>query len=147
MNALTRMPNRNWGLFNDFDDIVNGFFAPVRAARSDESRLVPAMDIVENEENYEIRTDLPGVKKEDLSVSVKDNVLTIEAQSKREDVEKEGDKVIKLERRSGNYLRTLRLGNAVDEGKISAQYTDGVLKLVLPKVESATNRQIDVDVH
>jgi HSP20 family protein len=147
MNALTRVPHRGWNLLGDFDGLANGFFAPVGYVENPERSFVPAIDIVENENAYEVRANLPGVKKGDLSVSVKDDVLTIEAKSSSEDVEKEGERVIKLERRSGNYLRTLRLGKAVDSGQISADYTDGVLKLTLPKAEDAVSRQIDVAVH
>ena len=65
------------------------------------------MYIVENEQGYIVKTDLPGIKKEDLNVTAKDNLLTIEAASSREEVEKEGESeikesVIKIERRSGN---------------------------------------------
>ena len=147
MNALTRVPHRGWNLMGDFDDLVNGFFSPVRYAENADRSYVPAMDIVENENAYEVRTDLPGISKEDLSVSVKDDVLTIEASSKVENVEKEGEKVIRSERRSGKYVRSLRLGKSVDASNISADYTDGVLKLTLPKAVEASSRQIEVAVH
>lgn len=147
MNALTRVPHRGWNLLGDFDDLVNGFFTPVRNTETASRSLIPAMDIVETETGYDVTTDLPGVKKDDLSVSVKDDVLTIEASSSSKEAEKEGEKVIKLERHSGRYVRTLRLGKSVDDSKISAEYVDGVLKLTLPKAEQATSRQIDVAVH
>ena len=60
------------------------------------------------------------------------------------ETEKEGEKVIKIERRSGKYCRSLRLGNSVDESKIAAQISDGVLTLTLPKAQEATSRQIEI---
>ena len=147
MNALTRAPYRGWNLMGDFDHFFNGLVAPVRRNDTNQDRSLPAMDIVENEQGYIVKTDLPGIKKEDLNVTVKDNLLTIEAASSSEEVEKEGESVIKIERRSGNYQRSLRLGNAIDESAIKAQYVDGVLTLTLPRAEAATSRKIDVAVH
>ena len=151
MNALNRVPSRNWGLFDEFDNLVNGFFPPVRNAAvtrngTDERHLIPAMDIVETEKSYVVTTDLPGVNKENLKVNIKDNTLTIEAETSTRDVEKE-DKAIKVERRSGKYYRTLRVGNAVNASQISAEYTDGVLTLTLPKAEESVSREIDISVH
>ena len=107
MNALTRVPHRGWNLMGDFDGLVNGFLSPVRRIDTNQGQVIPAMDIVENEEGYVVKTDLPGIKKEDLNVTVKDNLLIIEAESASEEVEKEGESVIKLERRSGKYQRSL----------------------------------------
>ena len=150
MNALTRLPSRGWNLSGDFDDLVNGFFSPIsRVNRVDTgvSHLVPAMDIVETESGYVVKTDLPGISKEDLSVSVNDNLLTIEAHRVSDNVEKEGESVIKLERRSGKYYRSLKLGKAVDASLISAEYKDGVLTLKLPRSEQQESQKIDVAVH
>ena len=147
MNALSRVPYTGWDLLGEFDHLVNGFFGPTRAGEPINHQLSPAMDIVENETDYVVTTDLPGVKKENLNVNIKDGVLTIEAESNRAEVEKEGEKVIKVERRSGKYRRTLKLGNTIDDSKISADYVDGVLTLKLPKVEEVPSRQIEVAVH
>ena len=150
MNALSRMPQRSWDLLGDFDHVVNGFFDPVRATTSRNattSTLLPPLDIVETTTAYEILVDLPGVNKEDLNVSVKEDVLSIEANTVNSSEVKEGETVIKSERRTGKYLRTLRLGKAVDESKIAAEYANGVLKLTLPKAEEAVSRKITVDVH
>ncbi len=151
MNALTRWPNRGWSLLGDIDELNNRFnssFYPVnRQGGSIEKSIVPAMDIIETNEGYEVRADLPGVIKEDLSVSVKDNVLTISADSTQENVSGEDDKVIKSERLVGKYLRSMKLGNAVDDSKISAKYSDGVLRVSLPKAEKSVSREIDVSVH
>ena len=147
MNALTRAPHRGWNLMGDFDGLVNGILSPVRRIDTNQGRVIPAMDIVENEEGYVVKTDLPGIKKEDLNVTVKDNLLIIEAGSSSEEVEKEGESVIKLERRSGKYQRSLRLGKSINESAIKAQYVDGVLTLTLPRAEAEKSRKIEVAVH
>ena len=146
MYSLTRVPNRGWGLLGDMDDLVNGFFAPAQGREVENTLFSPALDIVETADGYEIRADLPGVDRDDLSVSIKDNVLTIEAETRSENVEKDGDTVIKRERQVGKFQRTLRLGKAVDESKVSADYRDGVLKLSLPRSTEVDGRRIDVNV-
>ena len=147
MNAITRTPYRSWDMLNDIDSLWNGFFTPARSTDSEERGWAPAMDIVENENGYVVKTDLPGVKKENLSVNVKDKTLVIEANTESENVEKEGETVVKRERRTGSYRRALKLGNEIDDGAISADYTDGVLTLVLPKAVESSSRSIDIAVN
>jgi len=147
MNAIIRSPQRGWDLFGDFEDITHGLFNPIRHATPAEQAFLPAIDIVETTEGYEVRADLPGIRKENLSVTVKDELLTIEAEPTVDDTGKEGVTIVKKERRSGRYSRQLKLGKTVDGSKISAQYSDGVLKLVLPKAEEAVSRKIEVAVH
>ncbi len=155
MYSLTGMPHRGLSLLGDVDGLLGGFISPVRrdidrnAGRNVDRNagFAPALDIVETADGYEVRVDLPGVKKEDLAVNIKDNVLTIEAQSRSEPAQKDGDAVIKSERRVGRQYRALRLGRAVDESRVSAAYNDGVLKLSLPRSAEIQGRKIDVDVH
>ena len=147
MYSLTRSPNLGLNLLGDVDSLFNGFVSPARNIAERGSLLMPALDIVETADGYEVRADLPGVKKEDLSVNIKENLLTIEAESHDETVQKEGSTVIKSERRIGKFHRTLRLGKAVDESRISAEYNDGVLILTLPRSVEVESRKIDVDVH
>ncbi len=147
MNTVTKVPHRSRYLRGDFNDLIHGFLAPVTPVPGRKHSRIPAMDIVETDKGYEVKTDLPGVKKEDLSVSVTEDVLTIEAGSSGQGEERKGVKVIQRERCFGRYVRTLRLGKSIDEANIVAEYADGVLKLTLPKAEKATRRQIDVAVH
>ncbi len=147
MNALIRSPHRGWELFGNYDDIAHGLLNSSRHGSSAGKTIVPAIDIVESSASYEVRADLPGVKKENLSVSVKENLLTIEAVSADNDSKNDDQTTIKLERRTGKFLRTLKLGNTVDGSRISAEYSDGVLTLMLPKAEAAVSRKIEVAVH
>lgn len=154
MNGLVRRtptaPSR-WGwLDEDFDQLFEGFFRPLRPfeerARWD---LVPAVDVSEDDEQFTVRAELPGVKKEDISVTLENGVLTIGGETRAESETKEGkegERYIRQERRYGKYLRSLRLGAHIDEHKIKATYKDGVLELVLPKAEAVKPKRIAVEV-
>ncbi|MFL6622824.1 MAG: Hsp20/alpha crystallin family protein [Sulfurifustis sp.] len=116
----------------------------VEEATSD--NFAPAMDIAERDNEYVVRTDLPGVRKEDINVLLENGVLTISAERKTEEEQKEGERRIRREVRYGRYTRSLRLGTQVDEKAVKASYRDGVLELRLPKAEEVKPRKIAVDV-
>ncbi|MFQ5995145.1 MAG: Hsp20/alpha crystallin family protein [Acidiferrobacterales bacterium] len=151
MTALVpRLFNRNrWGwLDDDFDDAFEGFFRPVSHYNEPGKRsLVPAIDVSENDSGYVVRAELPGVKKDDINVTLEDGVLTISAETKSEHEEKDDGRVIRQERHYGKYTRSLRLGTELDQDKVKASYKDGVLELSLPKSEAVKPKQIAVDVH
>ncbi|MDD9856949.1 MAG: Hsp20/alpha crystallin family protein [Gammaproteobacteria bacterium] len=144
MFSLTRVPHRRLNLLGDFDGLFGGL-AP--AVAESDNRFLPALDIVETGDGYEVRADLPGIKKENLSVNVEDNTLVIEAESRDESVEKDGNKVIKRERCIGKYRRALQINDAVDESAIRAHYHDGVLTVTLPRAAKAESKKIAVDIH
>lgn len=133
---------------DDLDNIFEGFFRPMRAASGPATGLLPAMDVTENDDSYIVKADLPGVKKKDIEVSISDSILTINAESKTDKESKdEGGRVIRRERSSGKYVRSMNLGTVVDPKRVKASYNEGVLELVLPKAEEAKPRTIAVDVH
>ena len=78
------------------------------------------MDVVERDSEFVIRTDLPGIKKEDINVTLENGVLTISGETKEETEEKENGQVIRQERRYGKYMRSLRLATPIDEKKVKA---------------------------
>jgi HSP20 family protein len=104
------------------------------------------MDITERENEFVVRTDLPGVRKEDINVTLENGLLTIAAERKLEQEQKEGEQQLRRECRYGRYVRSLRLGTQIDEKGVKASYRDGVLELVLPKAEEVKPRKIAVDV-
>lgn len=137
-----------WDPFQEFDGLLNNFRrVGTRSGFSDASALIPAIDIKETETDYQIVADLPGIAKEDLDVSIRDGVLTIKAESRKESTEKTDGRVVRQERRVGRFARSLQLTDVVDDAKIHAAYEDGLLNLVLPKKEAATPRKIEVSVH
>lgn len=151
MGNIVRSPGRNvgWGLFNDdLDNVFEGFFRPFtqQVGEASGGSLIPAIDLHENDNSYTVRAEIPGVKKEDIDVTVHNGVLTINAETKFEHEDKEGERVIRQERRYGKYVRSIRLGKDVDENNVKANYKDGILELELPKVEEVKPKKIAIDV-
>jgi len=105
--------------------------------------LTPAVDISEDNQAVTIKADLPGIKKEDITVSLNDGVLSIRGERKSES-EKTDKKCCRVERSFGVFERHLRLGVPVDESKINASYRDGVLEITLPKSAPAEVKRINV---
>lgn len=137
-----------WGTPNELDNIFEGFFGPRRAVQSiDSGTFVPAVDVSETDNEYRVKAEMPGVKKEDLNVNVQDGVLTINAETKYEDEEKKDGRVIRQERRYGKYSRAMRLGKDVDASGVKAEYKDGVLELTLPKLEEVKPKKIAITVN
>ena len=105
----------------------------------------PSVDITEDEKEYLMKADLPEVKREDVKVTVEDDVLTITGERKFEKEEK-GKKYHRLERSYGKFLRSFALPPGADGAKVSAEFKDGVLKVHLPKSEKAKAKPVDVKV-
>jgi len=105
----------------------------------------PNVDIVENEDGYEIHAELPGVRQEDVKLSLNNNVLTLTGEKKQE-VKEERDNVLRLERSYGRFERSFSLPSSVQSDKVRANFHDSVLQIVLPKAEQAKARQINIDV-
>ena len=102
----------------------------------DDEFIRPDMDLTEQADAYHVQMDLPGMDKSGIAVEVKDNILTVKAESKRETTQKDGDKLLMQERSSGFMSRAIMLAKPVDAEKVTAEYRDGVLKIVLPKVQA-----------
>ena len=91
-----------------------------------------------------IRAELPGVKKDDLEVTLSEHTVTIEAHTTREE-EEEKEEYYRREMSRGDFQRTLSLPRGVDEAKATASFADGVLELTLPKTEKTSKRKVKVD--
>lgn len=105
----------------------------------------PLVDITEDDKEYLIKAELPEVKKEDVKLSIHDNVLSISGERKYEKEEK-GKKYHRVERAYGSFMRSFTLPDDADSAKISAEYKDGLLKVHLPKSEKAKPKAIEVKV-
>ncbi|MDE2028397.1 MAG: Hsp20/alpha crystallin family protein [Candidatus Omnitrophica bacterium] len=105
----------------------------------------PALDVVEEKEQYVLKADLPGMRKEDIKISVENGILNIEGERKTE-TEHKDKQVHRIERSYGRFVRSLNLGSTVDASRISASYKDGVLQLTVPKSEAAKPKAIDIQV-
>lgn len=105
----------------------------------------PSVDIAETAEAFEIKAELPDVRKEDVKVTVENGQLRIAGERKQEKEEK-GKKFHRVERSYGSFLRTFALPENVDEAKLTAEYKDGLLHVRLPKSEAAKPKAIAVKV-
>jgi len=136
-------------VFNKFfeDDVFFGLpvFPVSERQASSNGGFYPALDVVEDTEQYVIKADLPGINKEDIKVSVENGILTIEGERKSE-TEQKDKQVHRFERSYGRFVRSLNLGTTVDNSKIRANYKDGVLHLTVPKTEAAKPKAIDIHV-
>ena len=148
MNNLVRIADgrRPWGLFSDVDGILRGFYdSPVSTWSTSVDFRRLAMDVIEDDTAYVVTADMPGISRDEVSVTIDKNVLTISAEPKDE-VSQNGRKVLRHERYSGKYARSLRLGEDIDEDQVSAEYRDGVLRLAIPKKAAVAPRQVDVKI-
>jgi HSP20 family protein len=103
----------------------------------------PALEFREDKDNFLIRAELPGLKREDIDVSLQNDALVISGERKIEEVE-EGVEVHRQERYYGKFQRVLTLPEPVAADKVKAEYKDGVLTVKLPKTEAAKPKKIDV---
>ena len=104
----------------------------------------PLVDVVENKEGITLKVELPGVKQEDINLSMEDNVLTIKGERKQEKETAEGS-FTRTERFYGSFQRTMVLPPTVDTEKVKASYRDGILEVTLPKKEEAKPKAIKVE--
>ena len=108
--------------------------------------FVPAIDVVEEKESFLVKADLPGLGKDDVSVAIQDNFLTIKGERKHE-IEKKDSNFYHQERVHGQFVRTVELPTRVDASKVLATFKDGVLQVTLPKSEEAKPKEIKVNVN
>jgi len=125
-----------------FDDFTRGF-PSFSTAASGRNELLPAMDVVETENEFELTAELPGLEETDVQINLTDNVLTIRGEKKSERDEKNKDYRV-VERSYGSFYRTLELPPGVDHDKIKASIDKGVLKVVIPKPAPAQVKNIAV---
>lgn len=105
----------------------------------------PVVDVMETEEEFQIRAELPGVEKTDVKLSVEEGVLTISGHREQEKEEK-GKRYHRIERAYGSFARSFRVPDAVDEPKVTAEFKNGLLTVRLPKSEKARPKSIEVTV-
>ena len=125
------------------DFFLDDFFSPSLPAVRDD--FEPRVDVQENEKEYVISAELPGLNKDDFSVKLEDNLLIL--YGKKKFVREEKDEAsYRVERRYGDFKRSFRLTDAVDSKKISAEYKNGVLEVKIPKAEKAKAKEIAVNI-
>lgn len=145
--AIAKWRNDVFDPFSEFDKLQDEINRVFNSSRAPESRglydrtVSPAVDVLEDKDGFTVVCDLPGVKLEDLDISVAQDVLTLKGEKKEGEDSK---KVYRRETWSGAFQRTLALPTPVDGTKVDARYKDGVLTITLPKREEVKPKQIKI---
>lgn len=143
MANITRYDPFDVALEDPFDDLFRGFLRPVRFEGQPQPMQIK-MDVKEDDKNYNVHAEIPGVKKEDIHVTIEGNQVSISAEIKKEKEEKEGGKVLRSERYYGKVYRSFTLGQDVDDTKATAKYNEGVLNLTLPKKATSSAKKLAI---
>ncbi len=130
--------------FDPYEDLFKGLVLRPMRFEMPTQPLRAKMDISETEQAYTLKAEIPGVKKEDIHVSIDGSQVSISAEMNQEKEQKEGEKIIHSERVYGKIQRSVTLGQDIDETTASAKYTDGVLHLTLPKKAASATRKLAV---
>lgn len=141
-----------WDPFRELEDVsnrLNRVFGRSSLFKGDGAMTTfdwaPSVDVSETAEEYQIKAELPEVKKEDVKVSVDSGVLRIEGERKQEKEEK-GKKWHRVERSYGSFLRTFSLPDAVDDSKVRADFKDGILNVRIPKSKESKPKALQVKI-
>lgn len=143
-----------WDPFRELDEVSNrlnrmfGRF-PVRAESGNEMLALadwtPTVDISETGTAYLVKAEIPGVKKEDVKVTIQDGMLTIQGE-RRQEKEEKGKKFHRIECSYGSFMRSFRVPDDADENSVKAEFKDGMLNVTLAKSEKAKPKSIEVSV-
>jgi HSP20 family protein len=147
---LTKTPTGIPTLVRDIDDVFGRLFnAPVAFPgmtfepfkRTVEGAWMPALDLTETEKDFVIRAEVPGVPRENLDVHLEGEILTLTGH-RDQMVREANENLLWEERETGRFVRNIRLPKAVEATKVEAHYTDGILTVRLPKVETQLKNKI-----
>lgn len=145
------MAMERWDPFRDIvslreamDRLIQESFVRPAGSLLQSSRGGFPLDVMEKDNSYEVRASLPGIKPEDVQITVQGNTVTIRGETGAEQERKDENWIVR-ERRSGAYFRSFTLPSEVDSSKAAARYENGVLVLELPKAEAAQPRRIQVN--
>jgi HSP20 family protein len=140
------MPIERWDPFRDMERLAEDidYWWPMRRRTGKESPWAPDMDIKETDNEIMLKADLPGMKMEDINVSIEEGRLNISGERKMEKEEK-GKDFVRVERAYGSFSRSFTLGIPVKEDEVKASYRDGVLEVTIPKVEPKKPKKITVE--
>jgi HSP20 family protein len=141
MANITRFDPFSGGL----DDLFKGLMLrPVRFDLDMPEVAQIKVDVARNDGGYTVKAEMPGVKKDDISVTVDGNQVTLSGEVKKESEEKKGEELIRSERYYGKVMRSFTLPQDIDEKGVVAKYSDGVLKLTLPTKEKRKAQKIAI---
>ncbi len=144
---LATFPTDVFNMQREINRMFDSFF---RGGTLDDGSLgtslwAPATDIAEHDDEYQVKVELPGVGKDDVKITMQDNILTIRGEKKQEK-ESKNSSYHRVERSYGSFQRSFTLPTRVKQDKIEAAYNDGILTITLPKAEETKPKQIEVKV-
>ena len=140
---MTSLARYSYPLDETFDDLFKGFFVrPMTFENQSQGQF--RIDVKEGDGAYVIQAEIPGVKKEDINVTINGNQVAISAEVKREREDRQGEKVLRSERYYGKVYRAFSLAQDVDEASAQAKYNEGVLELRLPKKAAVTSKKLAI---
>lgn len=133
--------------FDDtFDELLRGFFVrPVAFDGAPAPAQAIRIDVTEDEASYTVHAEIPGVKKDDIHVTIDNDQVSISAETRNEREVKEGQRVLRSERHYGKVYRAFSLAQPVDDSKATAKYADGVLELTLPKKAAVSAKRLSIN--
>lgn len=124
---------------NELQSMLDHAWLPLRQSGGQYGAISPKVDLREKENIYEISLELPGLKKEDVHISLNGGILTIEAENSEKKTEEEHGKVIRQERHYGKYARSFELNPNIHQKDITAKFEHGILFIEVPKVPTTTH--------
>jgi HSP20 family protein len=127
-----------------FDGLFKGFFVRPVSLDNQPANRPARMDVTEDDGAYTVRAEIPGVKKDDINVTIDGNQVAITAEVKRNHEDKQGEKVLRSERYYGKVYRAFSLAQDVDEASAQAKYDEGVLELRLPKKAVVSAKRLSI---
>jgi len=141
----TRRPFTPWADIDDINDLMSRFFTQPGRAQSPTSDWIPAVNMVENADAFELSADLPGFNAESVEIDFENDVLTLRGQRSEERTEGDEKRNYHVwERRSGSFHRSFQLPGTIDGENISAAFVNGVLTIYLPKAAESKGRRIQI---
>ena len=140
---MASLARYSYPLDETFDDLFKDFFVrPMTFENQSQAQF--RIDVKEDDSAYVVQAEIPGVKKEDINVTINGNQVAITAEVKRERQDKQGEKVLRSERYYGKAYRAFSLEQDVDEATAQAKYNEGVLELRLPKKAAVTAKKLSI---
>ncbi|MDB5905956.1 MAG: Hsp20/alpha crystallin family protein [Massilia sp.] len=144
-NSLTRLdPFSELARLDPFRGLGEIFNQSLTGPGLSNLGMTPRMDVIENDQAYIVRAEIPGVKKDDIKVNVDGNQVTISAQIEQESQQQQGRNLLFTERTWGQYYRSFTLPQPVDDTQANAEYHDGILELTLPKKTGGSAKTLTV---
>ena len=134
-----------WEPARDLNSLFSSIFDTPTGSVSAGRRWLPAMDLVETDDHFVLRADLPGLAEGDVSIEVEDNVLTVSGERKAEHEDKR-EGYVRVERSYGSFRRSLTLPEGVEAEAVSASFENGVLEIRIPKPEQRKPRKVAITV-